>query len=87
MTNNLQQNQALAAGWAFDPDDVRPEPMPTPGKAAVAIATQIKNNRQAAAKAQEKADNELVAKHRQWTKERRRLAGISTAERLAARRG
>lgn len=83
---DVLQAQFDRAAWAFDPDQVRPLPprQLSPKSSAARHVARIREGEKAHEKAQNEVLDRLQAERQDRLKARRRLAGLSTAERLAA---
>jgi hypothetical protein len=86
-TDQVQAQQRAAAGWAFDPDQVQVETRTgvDPKSSAAEHAARVREGEQAAAEDRDQVLDDLQAQRKERQKARRRTAGLSSAEILAAR--
>ena len=86
-TRDVQAQQRNEAGWAFDPDQVEVEARTgvDPDSSAAVLVSRLKKGRKAAAKDREEVVDRLQAQRKEREKDRRKTAGLSTAEIIAGR--
>jgi hypothetical protein len=86
--HDLHRAQADRAAWSFDPDAVQPEQRkPISRKSSAArITAEVREGLKAHAKDRDEVLERLQAKRKRRKAERAKIAGLTTAEILAARR-
>jgi hypothetical protein len=86
-TREVQAQQRAAAGWAFDPDQVKVETRTgvDPKSSAAEHAARVREGEQAAAEDRDQVLDDLQAERKRRKAERAKTAGLSSAEILAAR--